>query len=339
MQTYQRFLPCVIFFYALLPFNNATSTEPDKVAVAKSLELLRKAAKGHIEMKSCFGCHNQAFPMLAFSKVKDKNFTIPKEEIEAQTNFIMKFLEINEQKFLEGAGTGGAADTAGYALFTLELAGVKPNQTTNAVVTYLLKHQADNGYWKVTSNRPPSEASHFTTNFLALRALRVWGKSNPVELIEKRRKAASDWVIKTLPKTTEDLVFRILALQEISFISDKQIVNETLKQSAKALIDKQNNDGGWAQTEKMESDPYATATSLVALHMTGQVLKNDKVFQEGINYLVKTRKEDGSWLVKSHSKPFQTYYESGFPHEKDQFISVTASGWATAAMLISLSDK
>jgi len=339
MQTFLRFLTCLFLLFPILKLDKATSAELDKAEITKSLELLRKAATGHIEKKSCFGCHNQVFPMLAFSKIKDKTFVIPKEEIEAQTNFILKFLETNEKKFLDGAGTGGAADTAGYALFTLELAGIKPNKTTNAVVTYLLKHQADNGYWKVTSNRPPSEASSFTTNFLALRALRVWGNSNPIELIEKRRKAASEWVIKTLPKTTEDHVFRILALNEISIITNKETEKETLNQATKALIEKQNKNGGWAQTDMMETDPYATATTLVALHMSGKLLKSDKVFQDGITYLTKTRKEDGSWYVKSHSKPFQTYYESGFPHEKDQFISVAASGWATAAILISLSDK
>jgi hypothetical protein len=36
--------------------------------------------------------------------------------------------------------------------------------------------------------------------------------------------------------------------------------------------------------------------------------------------------------VKSRSKPFQPYYESGFPYEKDQFISAAASGWATTAI-------
>ena len=37
--------------------------------------------------------------------------------------------------------------------------------------------------------------------------------------------------------------------------------------------------------------------------------------------------------MKSRSKPFQPYYESGFPHAKDQFISISASGWATATLI------
>jgi len=52
--------------------------------------------------------------------------------------------------------------------------------------------------------------------------------------------------------------------------------------------------------------------------------------------LLRTQKADGSWMIKSRSKPFQPYYESGFPHGKDQFISVAASGWATAALAAAL---
>jgi hypothetical protein len=52
---------------------------------------------------------------------------------------------------------------------------------------------------------------------------------------------------------------------------------------------------------------------------------SDPTCQRGVAFLRKEQREDGSWLVHSRSKPFQTYYESGFPHGKDQFISMAAS--------------
>ena len=314
---------------ALYPLKMHASEEQE---MNKSLNLLRVAAKGHIEKKSCFGCHNQAFPMLAFSEAKKRNFNIPTEEIKAQSDFVLDFLKKNQEKYSEGKGTGGEADTAGYALLTLELAGIKPNETTDAVVTYFLKHQAANGYWKVTSNRPPSEASHFTTNYLALRALRVWGSPKLKSDIEERTKKSAAWILDTSPKTNEDQVFQLLAYSELK--QDKTIIEK----SAKALIAKQKADGGWAQIDSLDSDPYATATALVSLHFTKMLSNKDKAFQDGVKYLIKTRKEDGSWFVKSRSKPFQTYYESGFPHGKDQFISVAASGWAATALLLSLAE-
>ena len=46
----------------------------------------------------------------------------------------------------------------------------------------------------------------------------------------------------------------------------------------------------------------------------------------------------GTWHVVTHAKPIQTYYESGFPHAADQFISITATAWATLALAGSLSE-
>jgi hypothetical protein len=40
--------------------------------------------------------------------------------------------------------------------------------------------------------------------------------------------------------------------------------------------------------------------------------------------------------VASRSLAFQTYFESGFPYGKDQFISAAASGWAAAALALAL---
>jgi hypothetical protein len=72
---------------ALYPLKMHASEEQE---MKKSLDLLRAAAKGHIEKKSCFGCHNQAFPMLAFSEAKKRNFNISTEEIKAQSDFVFR---------------------------------------------------------------------------------------------------------------------------------------------------------------------------------------------------------------------------------------------------------
>ena len=62
----------------------------------------------------------------------------------------------------------------------------------------------------------------------------------------------------------------------------------------------------------------------------------EAAYQRGLQYLLKIQLEDGSWHVSSRSKPFQPYYESGFPHGKDQFISCAATGWATWALTLAI---
>jgi len=54
---------------------------------------------------------------------------------------------------------------------------------------------------------------------------------------------------------------------------------------------------------------------------------------------MRTQKVDGTWFVASRSQLFQLYFESGFPYGKDQFIAVAATGWAAAALALSLPEK
>ena len=302
-----------------------------RAAVMKALVPLQNGAAGHAEQKTCFACHNQAPPMLAFAAAKAGGFDIPAELLTSQAAHVADFLDRNRGRFADGRGTGGGAATAGYALLTLELAGHKPDDATAAVVAFLLKTQPDRDHWRTTSNRPPTEASDFTTTYLALRALRVWAPAAPADKAKaaKRGEAAREWLVKAAAKDTEDRVFRLMALKEAG--ADATDVAA----AAWALLRTQRADGGWAQLDNGASDAYATGAALVALHQAGGLKTDSPAYRSGMAYLLKTQRADGTWHVKSRSKPFQPYYESGFPHAKDQFISIAASGWATAALAIS----
>ena len=68
--------------------------------------------------------------------------------------------------------------------------------------------------------------------------------------------------------------------------------------------------------------------------MAGDVPADDPVYRRGVAYLLRTQLDDGSWHVRSRTIPFQPYYESGFPHGRDQFISCAATGWAATALAL-----
>src|SRR5262249_12837263 len=128
-------------------------------AVGRALPLLVKAAEGHVANRTCFACHNQAQPMLALTLGRQRGLDLPADFATKQAAFIVKSLAGNRANYRAGKGQGGAADTAGQALFALELAGHSPDTTTEAVVEYLLKFDADLRHWRTRSNRPPSEVS------------------------------------------------------------------------------------------------------------------------------------------------------------------------------------
>ncbi|MFM8470716.1 MAG: prenyltransferase/squalene oxidase repeat-containing protein [Limisphaerales bacterium] len=302
-----------------------------RAAVEKSLPLLTAGARGSMEKRErCFTCHNQGLPIMALTTAQSRGFKIDGEELAKQLKFTADFLNKNQTNYLAGKGQGGQADTAGYALLALENGGWKPDTTTSAVTEYLLQWQRDLLHWRPQSRRPPTEQSLFTSTYVALRGLKTFGTAEQRERIHQRTRQVFSWVQQAKPQDNEDRVFRLRTLQLAG------VSRAVLRQAAEELRLAQRPDGGWAQLAGMESDAYATSTALVALHQDGELATNDEVYQKGLRYLLAKQLEDGSWRVTSRSKPIQSYFESGYPHGTNQFISISAAGWATTALALVL---
>jgi squalene cyclase len=103
------------------------------------------------------------------------------------------------------------------------------------------------------------------------------------------------------------------------------------QKALKELVAHQKVDGGWSDLGTMESSAYTTGEALVAMRIAG-VPAADAAFKLGVDYLLRTQQEDGSWYVKSRAMTFQPYFESGFPHGYDQWISAAGSSWAVMAL-------
>lgn len=302
-----------------------------RTLIGKSLELLGTGARGHAERRECFSCHHQAMPVMAVALARDHRLKTDETLLEQQVAHTMAFLEKNREAFAKGHGTGGEADTAGYALMTLQAGRRKPDATTDAVATYLLGKDEDRGFWPAHSNRPPTEASAFSTTFVAVAGLKNYGPPAKKKEIDARIGRVREWLLATKPKDTEEHVFRLRLLK----LTDAPVGE--FQSAVAGLLKTQRVDGGWGQTGEMESDAYATGTALTALRQTGGLEARDPDAVKGRAYLVKTAREDGSWLVKSRSKPFQAYFETGFPHGKDQWISSAATAWAVMALILTTS--
>jgi hypothetical protein len=147
------------------------------------------------------------------------------------------------------------------------------------------------------------------------------------EVFDEQIERATAWLVDAPSSTTiEEAAFRLLGLGWGGAPVARRI------SSVRDLIAVQRSDGGWAPLPTLESDAYATGQALVALNLGGGMPASHRRYQRGIEYLLKTQQEDGSWHVASRARPFQPYFESGFPHGKDQWISICATSWATMAL-------
>jgi hypothetical protein len=218
------------------------------------------------------------------------------------------------------------AINAGYVFAGLKATGYPKDEASANFALYLARHQMEDGRWPVIAGRPPQESSDFTATALAVRAIKEYGPSGQAQELERRVARAREWLTNSPAKTTEDRAFRLMGLAWAG--ADKEV----LHQSVETLFDNQQDDGGWSQLPNRETDAYATGVTLVALQVAGVTPADHRYLKGGI-YLVLRQREDGSWQVATRSQPAQPYFETGFPHRKDQFISAAATAWAAIALL------
>lgn len=317
-----------------IALTDAPAAESIHAAINKSLPLLTVSARGSMEKRErCFTCHNQGLPIMALTAAQSRGFAIDTNELRKQLEFTAQFLAKNQTNYLVGKGQGGQTDTAGYALWALSNGAWKPDATTAAVAEYLLRWQTNLPHWKPQSRRPPSEQSLFTSTHAALLGLKNFSTPAQQTRLANRLAEVRPWLLKTPAQDHEDRVFRLRALH----LADAP--KTELEKATQELLQTQRPDGGWSQLPDLAPDAYATGTALVALHQAGGLATTHEAYRRGLRFLLAQQLPDGSWHVPTRSKPIQTYYESGYPHGKDQFISLTAAGWSTTALALALPAK
>jgi Squalene-hopene cyclase C-terminal domain len=203
----------------------------------------------------------------------------------------------------------------------------QPDPATDAMAHFLKHQQAPDGRWRILAHRPPIESSDIEVTAASMKALQAYAPKARRSEYQKSIQLAAQWLIQSQPRTTEEEAFRQLGLGWAG--ADRKIIQK----AARRLIAEQRSDGGWAQIPSLASDAYATGQALVALQQSGALQTTDPVYQRGIQFLLNTQLEDGSWHVKSRAISIQPYFESGFPHGHDQWISAAASNWAAMALV------
>jgi hypothetical protein len=137
------------------------------------------------------------------------------------------------------------------------------------------------------------------------------------------------WGPKAKFTNNEDRTYRLLGLAWYG--KDKDATQKAMRE----LLAKQRTDGGWSDLDSMESSAYATGRSLHALQTAG-LPSSDAAYDRAIKYLLSTQQEDGSWYVRTRAMALPPFFDAGFPHGFDQWISAAGTSWATIALSQSL---
>jgi hypothetical protein len=335
----RSFVIALVAIVSLVAAHRSRSDEPTApnsivAAVERAEKVLSRAIENYPKHRDCFSCHHHTLPLLAMREMGSAAITYDKERFAAGAEFTRLNFSRRIDKLREGRGIGGQAATVSYGLWTLDIAGVKPDDTTAAMVEFLLKTQRDDGRWAPPSNRPPLEESHITTTALAAYYMPRLCADEQRDAVEKSVLRARKWLADAPAESHEDHVFRLWALLQMEDASDAAIA-KTIAEYRDELLAAQRDDGGWSQLSKMESDAYATGQAIYVLRRAGVPI-NSIFIKRGVEFLLRTQHDDGSWLVATRSRPVQVFFDNGDPHGKSQFISIAATSWAVAALAASI---
>jgi hypothetical protein len=298
-------------------------------AIALAISKLQPISPESSRQVNCTSCHNQSLPAIAVKAAADRGIAVDRALAEHPRNAILAEWNGHRDDFLVGrCSLGGFPSTVGYGLLAMAEEGAPANATTDAATSCLASLQRQNGSWESGDGftRPPLlDYSSIDYTALAIRGLSAYTPPAMRIEIKARLGRALAFLRNAAPVTTQEEAFKLLGL-----IWSGVPAGEAAAQ-AKRLLRLQRPDGGWGQLPTMASDAYAAGQALYALHAAG-IPATDAAYRKAATYLLSTQLEDGSWHVRSRAIASQPYYESGFPHGKDQFISAAATSWAVIGL-------
>jgi ankyrin repeat protein len=305
-------------------------------AIQKSVDALEVSSSAFLDSNlakrdNCVTCHQQTIPAVAFGQAQRQGFNLDaavlKKQLDAQ---LSSWVASSTNAYELDEPQADAPVNLGWGLYGLAALGHKPDALTDAEVCYLAAVQEKDGSWRCDDFRPPIEDGAIGATALALHALQLYPIPGREREMEARIQNAADWLSKVEARTPNRLAFKLLGL---GWSGSHQATQKLL---AEKILNAQRPDGGWAQLPGLESDAWATAQALTALRQAKAISANDPAYGRGAAFLLRTQFADGSWFVRSRTWPFQPYFNSQFPHGKDQWISAAGTAWATLVLLETL---
>jgi N-acyl-D-amino-acid deacylase len=302
-----------------------------RTAVQRSVSLLERATSQFFGKAACFACHEQPAAAFAVGAARAKGISIDEKTANERWTQITSGLNASQ---LEGAAPLGGADNNLYVAEALVRSGYAPDRKTDVLAANLAAYQSGDGGWHLPGyTRSPIQDNDFSRTAMGIRALETYGTPGRAVEMKERIERAKQWLLHANPVTTEDFDMRLSGVAAAgASVSD-------LRKLAEPILAKQRPDGGFAQRDGFASEAYATGMTLWTLANSGVVQPNQEVYRKGVKFLLATQNSDGSWHVPSRATKFQIYFESGFPHSHDQWISTMATGWAASALSLAIDGK
>lgn len=329
--------PSILLAFSLLvgasPGKAQSSSAPDagvaRAAVQRSISYLQRDAEQWRQKAKCASCHQGAMTAVALSEARGMGFAIDEKSLSDNLQWTKeRFIPPAEAqpKPIEGDGIASLA----IPLLALALP-TNPSALTPDEIERMTQHVVDrqqpDGGW-VLQPRPPSPV------FDSRETLTTWFFLGLETGIPKDPEAPSaarvsrDLALKWLKSRPPADTTQYWAMRLLTSVRGENSSRER-RRLVEQLLQRQNSDGGWAQTPELASDAYATGQSLYVLSLAG-VKNGRKEIRRGVDFLVSTQLEDGTWKMIPRATPERQASKNLWP------INHIGAAWATMGLVRSL---
>jgi hypothetical protein len=296
--------------------------------VEVALARLQPAGPGFAGRTRCISCHHQSLPAVAVALAAARGARVDRTLASHPTRAPLDvWARSRENMMLGHCSVFGFLGNVTYGLFGLAEEGAPPGPETDAVTACLAGLQKPDGSWEGGGDPRPPLAGRipFVYTALAVRGLTVYSPPGRRDETASRIARARAFLRGGLPADIQEEAFKLLGLVWAGG------ARRDISAQVRRLMALQHGDGGWSQLPTMTSDPYASGQALYALRVAGVAASSD-AYRKGVQHLLRTQLEDGTWYMRSRAIGMQPYFDAGFPHGRDQFISAAATAWAVIAL-------
>jgi ankyrin repeat protein len=306
-------------------------------AIEDSIPLLQRADASFAGKSGCISCHNNSLTAMTVGSARKRGFQIDEQtaaaQVQANVQTLEKLRDRMHQGFMFPTGDNFSEGILSYILLGLNAEQYKPDINTDAAAMHILWRQNPNGAWSAPNadSRPPLCLDYIGQTARSMRALQLYAPQAGRAAYERSIRLAALWLVNAKSYNNDDRGWRVAGLAWAG--TDRAATQQAIQE----LLAVQRADGGWSDLPSIESPAYATGKALVALQIGG-IPVSGAAYQRGVQFLLKTQQEDGSWYVKTRALALQPWFDAGFPHGYDQWISAAGTNWATLALALTLPE-
>ena len=308
-----------------------------RLAIQDSIPLLQRADANFADKSGCISCHNNSLTAMTVGLARKQGFQIDEKTAAAQVKANVEALEKTRdrmhQGFLLPVEDNFSEGVLAYMLLGLKAEGYKSDLNTDTAAMEILFRQQTDGQWfeQTSDQRPPLCLDHIGETALSMRALQLYAPKTDAATYQRAVALAAAWIAGARSNSNDDRGWKLAGLAWAG--TNKAATQKAMKE----LLATQKADGSWSDLPTMESTAYATGKSLVALQIGGLPV-SAPAYQRGVTWLLSHQEKDGSWYVQSRAMAFQPYFDAGFPHGHDQWISTAGTNWAAMALTLALPE-